>query len=352
MEDWWVIKRSLQIQPGDTVVTIASGGDNAFNAACTSAAEVIAVDVSSAQIELCKAKQRLMTAATYGDFAVAMGYQKAPSHEVHRILDQHAAAVPLRELQRSEVSKSGGLAAFSHLEEFLEGLRRGLATAGDDALRLILNTSSPSRRLELWEAHLAGPSVVSFLDDYLADEKISGAFIPSWAFPMMAEVPFSHFFHNIMFRQMVTRYAKENYFFSRLVSGAWSEEAELPEFARPDSFDTVRQTSRKIQWVVADLADALESLPPRSVDAINLSNILDWCDEESYLTVWQAVSRVSRPGARVFLRSFLRERALPECAGGWNLDSSLSKSNISLDRIGYYSRYESWTRPQSTTESA
>ncbi|MCQ4138072.1 BtaA family protein [Rhodococcus rhodochrous] len=342
MEDFWVIDRSLRIRPGDTVATVASAGDNAFNSVVAGAGRVIAVDNSAPQITVSRVKHQILTELPHETAEMALGFV-ASTPDADATIRKLIAGTGL-DYDIDAALAAGGVNVFSHLEDFLDVLRTELGAMAGDALAALVSAADPDVRLQLWDEQIAGSGVAQVLSEVLHENKISGAFIPPDAFPRMAHIPFSDFFLRLMFRQLVVRDPRENYYFPRLITGRHATNAPRPLYARPENSAVLAQRRDVIDWHVADFGSVVATETPGSVDAFNLSNILDWSDVDQYEFIWRAVDSAAAPGARLFLRSFLSDRPLPDAVvGRWRLDHATSADNALVDRIGYYSRYELWT---------
>ena len=209
----------------------------------------------------------------------------------------------------------------------------------------ILSTGDRSERAALFERNFDTPAVLELLAAGLNQETISNAFIPAHAWERMAETSFHRFYHGVLRHLLVEQDPRDNFFLHRLWLGCFRTPEIVPPYLQRDNYALLRQRLERITWHTADLGAFLATLPGRSVDVVNLTNVLDWCPDEQYDALWAEIDRVGAAGARVFLRSFLRERALP--AGidvRWVSEPARSADMAHADRVGYYSRYELRTR--------
>jgi S-adenosylmethionine:diacylglycerol 3-amino-3-carboxypropyl transferase len=349
MEDYSVISDALGIEQSEIAVVVASAGDNVFNAALERARHIFGVDINPLQIDFCRLKEAAIATLSWDELAELMGVVEATPERRLELLGQLPVESPVAELRRpgiADLFTEQGLAGSGQLSAFVAPLRQGLQSiVGSDTLERMLTEPDRNERERLWQQRFGSEEVLGFLGAALNEQTISGAFIPAWAFPRMAEKPFHVFYHRILKQRLVDTDPTSNFFMHRLWRGRFPSSEDLPPYLQRRNHALLRENLDRITWHSADLCTFLRTLPTSSLQAFNLSNILDWSDEEPYQKLWEEIDRVAAPNARVFLRSFLSDRALPTTvAGRWKLAADRSSRIARAERVGYYSRYELWVR--------
>jgi S-adenosylmethionine:diacylglycerol 3-amino-3-carboxypropyl transferase len=349
MEDYAVLADALQPREGDTVVAVSSAGDNVFNAALDPARHVFGVDVQPAQTALCRLKEAAVRELDWEGLAALLGALPAAPDARRELLERlpgelvdDLCADPA---VRANVEQHG-LAACGQLAAFVAPLREGLLQlVGVGPMEAILTCGDPAERAARFDRHLDTPAVLELLAAGLNEQTISDAFIPASAWERMAETSFHRFYHGVLRHLLVEQDPRTNYFLHRLWLGRFPGPDAVPPYLRREHHARLRQRLDRISWHTADLASFLGTLPERSVDVLNLTNVLDWCADDHHDALWAQVDRVAAPGARVFLRSFLRERPLPPgLEARWPSEPARSVAMARADRVGYYARYELRTR--------
>jgi len=349
MEDYLTIAKALRIQKDEGYITVASGGDNAFNAVLEPVKNVYAVDINPAQIAYCRLKEAAIQHLEWKDFAKLMGLLESSSGTRMAILEDlihRSKGILALSGEAKEYFSRKGLLRSSHLEEFVQMLREGLARiVGPDKIDSILSAEDAEERKRIWMSHFETPELGKFLSELLNEKTISGSFIPGWAFDRMAENPFSKFFHHVLKHQLVEGDPADNYHIHRMITGRFPSIEAVQPYLQEKNYPALKNGIGKVGWFTCDLTKFLETLPPGGIAAFNLSNILDWKKEGEYRALWAQIDRVSPSGARVFLRSFLAQREIPaELTGRWTMDGKLAKELRDMDRVGYYSRCEQWIK--------
>ncbi len=82
--------------------------------------------------------------------------------------------------------------------------------------------------------------------------------------------------------------------------------------------------------------EVLDSLPPKSVDLVHLSNILDWLSPTQAEATLASASRVLKLGGRVIIRQLNSTLDIPEIPSAFDWDLELGTSLESIDRSFFY----------------
>jgi S-adenosylmethionine-diacylglycerol 3-amino-3-carboxypropyl transferase len=349
MEDGDVVAEALATRPGDTVVVVASAGDNVFRAVLEPCTRVHGVDLNPTQVAFSRLKAAAIDEFEWAEFAALVGSRDATREaraELLRRLPKDLVERALPDADAREAAVERGLASAGRLAAFVAPLRGALGSiVGAKNLERIARTTDRAERRRLWTTHFDTPAVDDLLASALNEDTISNAFIPAWAFGRMAEPRFDRHYKRVLEHLFVELEPATNAFLQRLWLGRYLSPDVAQRYLCPESHAPLRAALERVAWHSADLLGFLESLPPRSVDALNLSNVLDWSDDAHHDRLWAATERVATGGARVFLRSFLADRDPPaSIRAAWSSDPARNERMRRADRVGYFSRYELWTR--------
>lgn len=348
MEDYLPISKALSLQKNDILVSVASAGDNVFSSVLENIRHVFGVDINPLQIDFCRLKEEAIRYLSWEEFMGLMGVFKisqAQRVELLRAVTLMSSLGSYLTLDSLNALCINGLAFCSHLDLLLAPLRQELTgIIGEGTIVSILTERDQVIRQNIWNQHFENSQIFKTLQKYLNEENISGAFIPRWAFPLMKERPFHSFFYSVIKRQLVEFDPTHNYFMHHLLLGRFIDIYALPPYLKRGNYNNLQNRLSSITWHLGGMLEFLKTLPNSSVNAINLSNIFDWCDECHFKALWEQINYVAVPGTRVLLRSFLGNRPIPcQIADLWHQDTEKA-AYMELDRVGYYSRYELWVR--------
>lgn len=347
MEDYSVISDALNLSEGDYLISISSAGDNVLNAVLEPIQHIYSVDINPLQTSFCKFKESAILDLNWKEFLEIMGVIDVPPDK----RKQHIKKINLENTLSAysdqnyiDLISEKGLVSFSHLDLFLKSLRFGLSSIiGTKNIENILTETDSIKRHKIWEELFDSKVVLKYLSETLNENTISGAFIPKWAFNKMSESQFYSFFHQVLKHQLVELDPCSNYYMHRLLLGSFPSVNDVPPYLKKKNYRYLQTRLPYISWYTSDLLTFLKSLADNSINAFNLSNVLDWCDDQRFKAIWSQVDRIATSDARVFLRSFLVERGIQlSVINRWKLDIDKSENMKIRDRVGYYSRYELW----------
>jgi S-adenosylmethionine-diacylglycerol 3-amino-3-carboxypropyl transferase len=303
---------ALAIQPGDTCLSIASGGDNTLAMLAQSPAQVVAVDLSAAQL----ACLELRVAA----------YRRLEHAEVLELVGSIASKRRAELYRRCRRLLSAGVRTFwdARPDAILDGI--GGAGKFERYLKLFRTRVLPlvaSRRRR--ERLLGGASI----DDRRAFYRSSWN---SWRWQLMFRLFFS--------RAALGRLGRDPAFFDYVegnVSAPLLQRAEhalteldpaenpylrwiltgqhdtvLPYALRPENFDAIRANLDRLEWRQQSLEAFLDAAEARSIDRFNLSDVFEYVSQDTCSHMLAQIATIGRPGARLAYWNLLVPRCRPE----------------------------------------
>lgn len=276
-EDPRVDRRHLRLGPLDRVLTIASGGCNAFDY-LLEGASVTAVDTNQRQVHLCELKMAVCKT------------------------QPHAFAVEVLGAGRTEL-----------LGDVYESDLRRLLSAG---ARRYWDSRVHSMRAPLVYTGASG-WLVWFLFRVLGEAAIRKN--PSWVdwfvpmFAPFAGVPRKQLDRGkhrgghgrALVRRLFSRDTPDNYFLEAYRTGSYSVSAR-PRYLEPDRYAALQAALRAGRMRVAccSLLDAVRVAPAGSFTAACLCDHPDWLTEEETAEEFRVLRARLVGGGRVFWRSF------------------------------------------------
>jgi S-adenosylmethionine-diacylglycerol 3-amino-3-carboxypropyl transferase len=335
-------RRALRISSADKVVAIASGGCNVFELLLDDPREIVAVDISPAQVYLVELKVAAIRRLDLHEYLSFIGIapstnrqsfyvdlRESLSREARDYWDYHSDLINLGIQESGRYEQF--LRMFRRLLRVLQGRRRiqGLFDQRTGSQNSYFDTvwNTPQWRLifRLFfnKRILAKRGLAS---DYFKFADGASSFAESF------------------FRR--TEHALKrlpvgsNYFLQQYLLG---EYLVLPSYLQKDNYDLIRSRLDKIRLVVADLKHWLSSQPAASISCFSLSNICELMDEADTRLLFDEVVRTAVPGARICFRNLMvpREaRPSPSVASRIVKNDSLSKSLVENDRSFVYSKVE------------
>jgi S-adenosylmethionine-diacylglycerol 3-amino-3-carboxypropyl transferase len=326
-----------------TLVSITSGGDNVLGFLMANPARIVTVDLNPAQSHLLELKMACFRKLTHAEMLEFLGVRPP---------------LRARKLYQS-LRRELGTAAQAYWDEHQEWLDQGLLLRGGferyfamirGALRFIVGNRRMERLFTLrpeqqpaffrheWNTWRWRALVRIGCSRYVLGNRLD----PSWFAHAEGVDSFGAHFSRLATHVIAELPAHTNYFLAQIFLGRYADEQQVPDYLRPEHFETIRSRLGRIKVVTADVADALEVLPAGSVDAFALSNVFEYSPPEIFNRAKRAVLRSARPGARVALRNLLAPRRLADDPA-FTVDPGLSERLRHADRGFIYSRFEAAT---------
>ncbi|MFF9471590.1 DUF3419 family protein [Streptomyces roseolus] len=347
LEDEGPIRSWLRAGPGDTVLSIASGGDNVLNLALDGPAKVYGLDISPAQTAYCRAKSAALGGLPHDAAMRLLGVHDAPAEERARLLDEvlAAAGTTIEDPAARELALRQGLLQIGAFEQLVGVVRAEIHKAVPDrVLRSLMTERDHAERLRLWKREDIAAQLLPVFRLFFAEDSLKDVFTPASFHDIFDCSPFPEFLLSVIERRLVEDDPTGNYYMHRWCFGGYLPGGALPPYLRADRNDRLKEALPRVEWATGHLLEFLGGLADGEVRGYNLSNVLDWCENDYVEQTFDQLTRTAAPGARVFVRSFLKERPFTAHAAklGWVRDPGAEAAAKDADRVGYYPHYQLW----------
>jgi S-adenosylmethionine-diacylglycerol 3-amino-3-carboxypropyl transferase len=138
----------------------------------------------------------------------------------------------------------------------------------------------------------------------------------------------------------------DNYFAWQAFARKYDDGARgpLPAYLKRENYGILRASIDKLDIEQNNIRDKLNQMGAQSVDIVNLLDAQDWMSPSEVTALWQAITKASKPGARVIFRtagtlSPVEASLTPELGQRWRRDDALSDSLGPQDRSGVYGAF-------------
>lgn len=315
-EDPAVLRRALQVGPGDTVLSIASGGCNTLSLLLDDPARVVAVDFNPHQTRLLRLKIAAIRQLDHAGLLELVGVRPST-----RRADLYVALRP---------ALDGADQAWwdAHQPDLAQGLYRlGRTDRYLMAFGTLVRTLMGARRVETlfgftdlesqrafyrdeWDTRLWR----GLFDVFFHRHVITRAKDPSH-FRFVELDRFGRRIHarsEILFTE---QRVADNYFLALILLGRYASEAALPPYLAPEALPVLRDRLDRLAIVTGTLDEALATAEPGQFNRFNLSNLFDWVDDSHLAALLGQITRLSRDGGRLCYWNTLAPRPLPVVEG-------------------------------------
>jgi S-adenosylmethionine-diacylglycerol 3-amino-3-carboxypropyl transferase len=311
-EDADVLLDALNIQPGDTCLSIASAGDNTLALLTRAPGRVVALDLNPAQLACLELRVAAYRALGHAELLELIGSTQSARREI------------LYRRCRSQLSPS----TRQFWDASADAIQAGIGSAGKFERYLTL-----FRRRMLPLVHSAAEARQLLRGGTLEQrERFYTQRWDTWRWRLLFRLFFSRFVmgragRDRQFFQYVqgsvaarilarTRHAlttldpARNPYVQWILTGRHT--SALPLALRPEHFETIRDRLDRLEWRCESLESYVSEVGAGSVDRFNLSDIFEYMSAESYHEVLRRLVRAARPGARLAYWNLLVPRSRPE----------------------------------------
>lgn len=310
-EDAETLRAALGVRPGETVVSIASGGDNTLALLLDSPGKIIAVDPIPAQIACCRLKAAAYQRLGYGELLELIGSRSGNDRaallaETLNTVDADTVAV-WSSIQDAGIIGIGGVGNFERQWSRFRHKRLPFAAgkAKIDALfapkpesdrALFFDRAWNSRRWRRLYRGALGRALAVVDEESSETTRIDGEIMTRVSARLR--------------RQTVDQDPTMNPYLRWILCGDHGD--VLPVSLRARNFEMIRARLDRVDWQARSLEGALGMLPAGSVDRFNLGSLFETTSDAAYQHLLKSILRAARKGARLVYWNTLVERSRPE----------------------------------------
>ena len=342
-EDPEILATGLAITEADTVISIASGGDNSFALLLKEPARVIGLDLSAVQIAVCELKAAAIKDLSHTDFVAFIG-----ARSTHDRLDVYEKLRP-QLTQRS----------MAYWDSQPEILSAGIIHAGKFEKyfgifrRWILPLIHTSTRVDQLLEDKPAEARERYFENEWSNRRWKALFKLFFSEFMLGRLGRDPEFFRFMTEGDVagklierTRYAMtvlpthKNWFMEFILRGQYLNLEHAHPYLRTENYHRLQTLLPRISWELASVEHYLEEQQTPLSLKLNLSDIFEYMSEEAYGSILQLIHTKSVPGSRLAYWNLFVPRSLPETFGDrFTSLENLSKQLWEQDKAFFYSAF-------------
>lgn len=339
-EDADVLLEALDVRPGDTCLSIASGGDNTLALLTCDPARVLAIDLSPAQLACLELRVAAYRTLEHGELLELIG-SRSSTRRIALYQKCRSALTPATRAfwDARPVEVRHGIGGAGRFERYFTLFRTRVLPVVHSRRRVeqLLRGGTPEERRAFYDRHW-----------------------DSWRWRLLFRVFFS--------RLVLGRFGRDPSFFTYARGGVatgllararhavteldpadnpylqWiligRHLTALPLALRPEHFETIRARLDRLEWHRQSLEEFVQSCAPRSVDRWNLSDVFEYVSEAGARSILERIATCGRPGGRLAYWNTFVPRARPEAlADRLKPLTELAEQLHRRDRAFFYERF-------------
>jgi S-adenosylmethionine-diacylglycerol 3-amino-3-carboxypropyl transferase len=339
-EDADVLIEGLDVQPGDTCLSIASAGDNTLALLTKQPGRVIAVDLSAAQLACLALRVAAYRTLTHGELLELVGSRPSGRRRdlyqrCRTALDDEARAFWDARLDLI----AGGIGGAGKFERYFALFRMRVLPLvhGRGTVLALLQPRSLDQRRAFYEERW----------DTWRWRLLFRVFFSRFVMGRLGRDPgFFRFVEGDVAGSILgrTRHALTELDPSRNPYVHWiltgTHGSELPCALRPENFDLIRGNLDRLEWHLSSVEEYLAGAGDRTIDRYNLSDLFEYVSPAAYEQMLEAIVRCSRSGARLAYWNMLVPRKRPDRLADRleSLDDDAARL-LRADRAFFYSAF-------------
>jgi S-adenosylmethionine:diacylglycerol 3-amino-3-carboxypropyl transferase len=341
-EDPLTEQLTLEVRPGDRILSLASGGEVPLTlAALNDDIRITAVDISESQIRLCRLK---LCAAQHIKFPLNgqfLGYGRLSGS--NRAALYHADIRPFLteedaaywDGKQSYIRR--GIVGAGRFERYLRKLKGvGGMVIGRKNLYALIMAGSLEAQSRVFDTRIATRRILQVLFNVAFHPAIyRKRGLQDQALIHAGKSTGERFYGK--FRDFCTSTpASENYFMHYFLIGGCVTDYAYPAYLQPANLERLKKNLANLEFRVISFQEALREQPAGYFNKIHLSNLGDWLTEAEFENLTAIFRERLLSGSRICYRH-LQKNHLREESGGWyQIERNLSDRAMRLDRFPFY----------------
>lgn len=314
-EDHALLEEGLALAPDDDVLSIASGGDNAFALLLAGARSVTAIDMSASQTALVALKVAALRALEHPDLAAFLGAR--PATDRWRRYRQ-AVRPALEEGARGywdahEETLAAGALWCGRLGGYFRGFReQHLAEVADlDAIEALLDADDLGAQRAAWSAAFSDPRFAERFRWYYGEEMLASGGRDPAQFAHVAEADVGALFLARFQRVCTELPTRGNFYLEGFLTQAYRDLERGPLYLRPSAHAALRERLGDLRVVTDELERFVIRCGEGAFSKANLSDLFEYASEAHTARLLEVLARALRPGGRLAYWNLLVPRSRP-----------------------------------------
>jgi S-adenosylmethionine:diacylglycerol 3-amino-3-carboxypropyl transferase len=344
-EDPVTEQQILQVQTGDRILSVASGGEVPLSLLCRNEnIRITAVDVSVSQIRLCRLK--LLT-ATLVDFPLNgqfLGYSKMKRKTRKNIFDEKIKP----QLSTEEIlfwlqnrrSIENGVINSGKFEKYIRKMRFfARLLIGKNNLESLISCKSLEEQNQIFETRIATRKSLQGLFKIAFHPKVyKKRGLQEQALIHARENTGQRFYSR--FENFCTgSLASSNYFLQYFLSGKCIMEDSYPDYLQPQNKNRLVANFGQLELKTLSFQEAIQEKGLGYFNKIHFSNLGDWMDSQSFAETLKLMRTYCINGTEISYR-YLQKDHLPETnTSGFTIDQTVNETMGKKDRFPFYTIY-------------
>lgn len=333
--------KAIAMKPGQSLLTITSGGCNTLNFLLNDPERIYAVDINPAQTWLMEFKIACIKNLNHDEFISLLGLKDCEDRLTLFSKIEHDLSNEANLFWNSNIKMiKKGILCNGKFEGFVKIAGNILSLLqGKKKIAKLLSLQTVKEQKEFYSKRWDNKRWKMIFRLMFNKKRLAkkGLVAEYFHFDDGAQ-SFSESFYNRARKALCDIPVRNNYFLSVYLTGKYSNESGLPLYLLSQHYEHIKSNVDRIKLITADTKYWLESMPGSIIDGFCLSNICELMSEEDTKKLFTEVIRTARPGAKICFRNLMIPREIPNDLVEVKKNESLSNELLAKDRSFVYSK--------------
>ena len=337
-EDADALLAGLDVQPGDTCLTVASAGDNTLSLLTRDPARVVAVDLSPAQLAALELRVAAYRELSHAELLELIGSRRSRRRDALYARCRRLLSVDARTFwDHNPEGIANGVGAAGKFERYLSTFRRWVLPLVHPRARAtqLLRTTCPEERVRFYEDVWDTRPWRALFRGFFSERVLGWLGRDPSFFRYAKESVAEHLLRRVRYALTALDPA-ENPYVHWILTGTHG--ATMPHALRAENFELIRDRLDRLEWHRAPIENLLESRALPVIDRMNLSNIFEYIAPDRFRGLIERLASAARSGARLMYWNMIVPRTGADVAPD-RLRSlgALSDELFARDKVFFYS---------------
>ena len=311
-EDADVLLEGLDVQPGDTCLSIASAGDNTLALLTRNPQRIIAIDYRPEQIACLELRVSAYRNLSHRELLELIGSRPSERRAALYGRCRLTLSRTARDFwDANQTALARGIGHAGRLERYLDMFRQWALPLvhSRTTVESLLRHRQPAERRQFyartWDGWRWRLLYRIFFSRWLMSRLGRDAACFKYAGGRVAAQLLQR-----TVAALSTHDPAENAYLQWICTGA--HVTALPFALRAENFERIRANLDRLEWHCTTVEQFLDRLPPRSVDRFNLSDVFEYMSQAQCEAVMRRLASTGRVGGRVLYWNLFATRRRPE----------------------------------------
>ncbi|KAL1499301.1 hypothetical protein AB1Y20_011509 [Prymnesium parvum] len=338
-EDDALLLAALDVKKGDSLLAIASAGDNVLNLLLAEPKSILAVDVNPAQVALVQLKLAAIRQLPHADFLLLLGYASCEDAAARRCELRDKLDLP-RETraywEAHEETLKKGIAGSGRLETYFRAFSEQLPSLGwpSDAIPRLFAAKSIDAQLKLWQTLCTPRFEAAFRKHFARETQAEHGRSEQQLHHVDKAEDISATLLERLKRMLQQSLCAHNFYFRRFIDAAAAEPAAGAPYLLEENYARLRQLLPRVTVRTQTLQEAVAEVGAGRFDKVYISDIFEYMELSDAHALAETFASVMPSGGRLAYWELYLARP-PSPHGSFVLDTT-SKASRMTDRNFFY----------------